>query len=567
MKLGIVGLPNVGKSTLFNSLTKAGALSANYPFATIDPNVGIVSVPDERIVKLGELYHTKKVTPATIEFVDIAGLVKGASKGEGLGNQFLANIREVDAIVHVVRCFEDTNIIHVDGSVDPARDIETINLELIFSDVEILDRRIAKIAKQARMDKTLAKELELVEAVKAHLEDGKMARTFEVPDDEDAQLWFKGYNLLTAKPTIYAANVSEDDLADDGASNPHVAKVREMAKEEGAEVFVICAQIEQELADLDEDEKKEYLEDLGVESSGLDKLVAASYSLLGLISFLTAGEDECRAWTIKKGTKAPQAAGKIHTDFERGFIKAEVVNYQDLLDNGSLAAAREKGVKLFLSSTFLYRDEAAYIKKACDAAKQGKLNYIYHIGQYLPNWHPWEDYRKVFYANPRTNGCREIMAIDMPWILDIFGPVKKFSAMKSKNTDLDIAFNDNVYIMMEHENGNKGVFVCDVVTPKTERDFEVYGENFFLSWDGSATGIREWHADPTAENPNKVELTSVDIYGNNAENRSEYASFVVENAYLNEIKAFFAYVKEGKEPVYTFEKDKILLDMISEVEK
>ena len=331
MKLGIVGLPNVGKSTLFNSLTKAGALSANYPFATIDPNVGIVSVPDERIVKLGELYHTKKVTPATIEFVDIAGLVKGASKGEGLGNQFLANIREVDAIVHVVRCFEDTNIIHVDGSIDPARDIETINLELIFSDIEILDRRIAKIAKQARMDKTLAKELELVEAVKKHLEDGKMARTFEVPDDDDAQIWFKGYNLLTAKPTIYAANVAEDDLADDGASNPHVAKVREMAKEEGAEVFVICAQIEQELAELDEDEKKEYLEDLGVESSGLDKLVAASYSLLGLISFLTAGEDECRAWTIKKGTKAPQAAGKIHTDFERGFIKAEVVNYQDLL--------------------------------------------------------------------------------------------------------------------------------------------------------------------------------------------------------------------------------------------
>ena len=266
MKLGIVGLPNVGKSTLFNSLTKAGALSANYPFATIDPNIGIVSVPDERIVKLGELYHTKKVTPATIEFVDIAGLVKGASKGEGLGNQFLANIREVDAIVHVVRCFEDTNIIHVDGSIDPARDIETINLELIFSDIEILDRRIAKIAKQARMDKTLAKELELVETVKAHLEDGKMARSFEVPDDEDAQIWFKGYNLLTAKPTIYAANVAEDDLADDGASNPHVAKVREMAAEEGAKVFVICAQIEQELAELSEEEKKEYLDDLGVES-------------------------------------------------------------------------------------------------------------------------------------------------------------------------------------------------------------------------------------------------------------------------------------------------------------
>ena len=356
MKLGIVGLPNVGKSTLFNSLTKAGALSANYPFATIDPNVGIVSVPDERIVKLGELYHTKKVTPATIEFVDIAGLVKGASKGEGLGNQFLANIREVDAIVHVVRCFEDTNIIHVDGSIDPARDIETINLELIFSDIEILDRRIAKIAKQARMDKTLAKELELVEAVKAHLEDGKMARTFEVPDDDDAQIWFKGYNLLTAKPTIYAANVAEDDLADDGASNPHVAKVRELAKEEGAEVFVICAQIEQELSELSDEEKKEYLDDLGVSSSGLDKLVAASYSLLGLISFLTAGEDECRAWTIKKGTKAPQAAGKIHTDFERGFIKAEVVNYQDLLDNGSLAAAREKGIVGMEGKDYVVKD-------------------------------------------------------------------------------------------------------------------------------------------------------------------------------------------------------------------
>ena len=339
MKLGIVGLPNVGKSTLFNSLTKAGALSANYPFATIDPNVGIVSVPDERIVKLGELYHTKKVTPATIEFVDIAGLVKGASKGEGLGNQFLANIREVDAIVHVVRCFEDTN-----------------NLELIFSDIEILDRRIAKISKQARMDKTLAKELELVEAIKAHLEAGKMARSFEVPDDEDAEIWFRGYNLLTAKPTIYAANVAEDDLADDGASNPHVAKVREMAKEEGAEVFVICAQIEQELAELDEDEKKEYLDDLGVTSSGLDKLVAASYSLLGLISFLTAGEDECRAWTIRKGTKAPQAAGKIHTDFERGFIKAEVVNYQDLLDNGSLAAAREKGIVGMEGKEYVVKD-------------------------------------------------------------------------------------------------------------------------------------------------------------------------------------------------------------------
>ncbi len=356
MKLGIVGLPNVGKSTLFNSLTKAGALSANYPFATIDPNVGIVSVLDQRIEKLGELYKTKKVTPAVIEFVDIAGLVKGASKGEGLGNQFLANIREVDAIVHVVRCFEDTNIIHVDGNIDPARDIETINLELIFSDLEILERRYAKVAKQARMDKKLAREVELIEAIKAHLENNQMARTFEVPEDEDSQAWFSSYNLLTAKPTIFAANVAEDELADDAANNPHVAKVRAMAAEEGAEVFVICAQIEQELSELTEEEKKEYLDDLGVTSSGLDKLVAASYKLLGLISFLTAGEDECRAWTIKAGTKAPQAAGKIHTDFERGFIKAEVVNYQDLLDLGSLAAAREKGLVGMEGKEYVVKD-------------------------------------------------------------------------------------------------------------------------------------------------------------------------------------------------------------------
>ena len=356
MKLGIVGLPNVGKSTLFNSLTKAGALSANYPFATIDPNVGIVAVPDERIVKLGELYHTKKVTPATIEFVDIAGLVKGASKGEGLGNQFLANIREVDAIVHVVRCFEDDNIIHVDGSVDPVRDIETINLELIFSDIEILERRIAKIAKQAKMDKAYAKELELAQAVKAHLEDGKMARTFEVSDDEDEQIWFKNYNLLTAKPTIYAANVAEDDLADDGASNPHVAKVREMAKEEGAEVFVICAQIEQEIAELEDDEKKMFLEDLGLTESGLEKLIKASYKLLGLISYLTAGEPEVRAWTIKNGTKAPQAAGKIHSDFERGFIRAEVVSYDDLIACGSHNAAKEKGLIRLEGKDYVVKD-------------------------------------------------------------------------------------------------------------------------------------------------------------------------------------------------------------------
>ena len=356
MKLGIVGLPNVGKSTLFNSLTKAGAESANYPFCTIDPNIGIVPVPDERIEKLGELYNTKKVTHATIEFVDIAGLVKGASKGEGLGNQFLANIREVDAVVHVVRCFEDSNIVHVDGSIDPARDIETINLELIFSDLEILERRISKISKQAKMDKTLAKELEMAESLKAHLEEGKMARNFEVPDDEDLAAWFKGYNLLTAKPTIYAANVAEGDMADDGASNPHVAKVKEMAAAEGSGVFVISAQIEQELSELDDAEKAEYLADLGVESSGLDKLVKASYSLLGLISFLTAGEDECRAWTIKAGTKAPQAAGKIHTDFERGFIKAEVVNYKDLLDNGSLAAAREKGIVGMEGKDYVVKD-------------------------------------------------------------------------------------------------------------------------------------------------------------------------------------------------------------------
>ncbi|MBR3637857.1 MAG: redox-regulated ATPase YchF [Lachnospiraceae bacterium] len=356
MKLGIVGLPNVGKSTLFNSLTKAGAESANYPFCTIDPNVGIVAVPDERIEKLGELYSTKKVTPAVIEFVDIAGLVKGASKGEGLGNQFLANIREVDAIVHVVRCFEDENIIHVEGNVDPARDIETINLELIFSDLEILERRNAKVAKAARMDKAAAKEEEMLKAIKEHLEEGKMARSFEVPEDEDLAAAFKGYNLLTAKPTIYAANVAEDDLADDGASNPYVQKVREIAKEEGSGALVICAQIEQDLADLSEEEKKEYLEELGVKSSGLDKLVTESYDLLGLISFLTAGEDECRAWTIKKGTKAPQAAGKIHTDFERGFIKAEVVPYEVLITEGSLAAAKEKGLVGLEGKEYVVKD-------------------------------------------------------------------------------------------------------------------------------------------------------------------------------------------------------------------
>ena len=355
MKLGIVGLPNVGKSTLFNSLTKAGAESANYPFCTIDPNVGIVTVPDERLKKLGDLYHSKKVTPAVIEFVDIAGLVKGASKGEGLGNQFLSNIREVDAIVHVVRCFEDTNVVHVDGNVNPIRDIETINLELIFSDIEILERRIAKASKGARNDKTLAKEVDLLNRIKAHLEDGKLAKTFETEDDEEIE-WLNSYNLLTAKPVIYAANVSEDDLADDGASNEYVSKVRTHAKSEECEAFVICAQIEQEIAELDDEEKAMFLEDLGLKESGLEKLVKASYSLLGLISYLTSGEDETRAWTIKKGTKAPQAAGKIHTDFERGFIRAEVVNYQDLLDCGSIAAAKEKGLVGLEGKEYVVKD-------------------------------------------------------------------------------------------------------------------------------------------------------------------------------------------------------------------
>ena len=355
MKLGIVGLPNVGKSTLFNSLTKAGAQAANFPFCTIDPNVGVVAVPDERLKKLGDLYNSKKVTPAVIEFVDIAGLVKGASKGEGLGNQFLANIRETDAIVHVVRCFEDTNVIHVDGSVDPIRDIETINLELIFSDLEILERRIAKVAKTARMDKNAAKELALLERIKAHLEDDQMAITMELLNDDEEAL-FPTLNLLTAKPVIYAANVSEDELADDGANNDMVQKVREYAKAQGSQVFVICAQIEEEISELDDDEKQEFLEDLGIEKSGLDKLVAASYDLLGLMSFLTSGEDETRAWTIKQGTKAPQAAGKIHTDFERGFIKAEVINYQDLLDNGSLSAAREKGLVRMEGKEYVVQD-------------------------------------------------------------------------------------------------------------------------------------------------------------------------------------------------------------------
>ena len=343
MKLGIVGLPNVGKSTLFNSITKAGAESANYPFCTIDPNVGVVAVPDERLDKLAALYNSEKITPAVIEFVDIAGLVKGASKGEGLGNQFLANIRECDAIVHVVRCFEDPNVIHVEGSVDPVRDIETIDLELIFADMDTLDKRINRTAKLANNSKDAKKELEILKKLKAVLEEGKMASAYE-PEDEDEAKFIESLYLLTEKPVIFAANVAEDDLADDGASNKYVQEVREHAESTHNGVFVISARIEEEIADLDDDEKAEYLETLGLKESGLDKLIKASYDLLGLMSFLTAGEKETRAWTIKKGTKAPQAAGKIHSDFERGFIRAEVINYQNLLDCGSLSAAREKGL-------------------------------------------------------------------------------------------------------------------------------------------------------------------------------------------------------------------------------
>ena len=355
MKLGIVGLPNVGKSTLFNSLTNAGALAANYPFATIDPNVGIVTVPDERVKHLGEMYHSKKVTPAVIEFVDIAGLVKGASKGEGLGNQFLANIRECDAIVHVVRCFEDSNVIHVDGNINPLRDIETINLELIFADLEVVDRRIAKVGKAVRMDKTYTKEAELLQKIKKLLEDGKMAKSYETEDEDEIAL-LKGYSLLTSKPTIYAANVAEDDLADDGVNNEGVKAVREFAKGEKSEVFAICAEIEAEISELEDDDKKAFLDDLGLAESGLDKLIKASYSLLGLISYLTCGEDESRAWTITRGMKAPQAAGKIHTDFERGFIKAEIIGYDTLVECGSMAAAKEKGLVRMEGKDYVMQD-------------------------------------------------------------------------------------------------------------------------------------------------------------------------------------------------------------------
>lgn len=342
MKLGIVGLPNVGKSTLFNAITKAGAESANYPFCTIEPNVGVVAVPDERLNVLGKVYNTKKIVQTAIEFYDIAGLVKGASKGEGLGNKFLGHIREVEAIVHVVRCFEDSNIVHVDGKIDPLNDIETINLELIFSDLELLDRRIQKTQKNLKGDKSLQKELDILNKVHAFLETGKSARAMELDDDE--REFVKNLDLLSFKPVIYAANVSEDEAA--GAEdNDMVKQVREFAATEGSDVIVICARLEEEISQLDDEEKAMFLEELGIKESGLDKLVKASYRLLNLISFLTAGEQECRAWTIINGTKAPQAAGKIHSDFEKGFIRAETIAYDKLMEcDGSLATAREKGL-------------------------------------------------------------------------------------------------------------------------------------------------------------------------------------------------------------------------------
>lgn len=355
MKLGIVGLPNVGKSTLFNSMTLGKAEAANYPFCTIDPNVGIVTVPDERLTKLTEMYNSAKTTPAVIEFVDIAGLVRGASKGEGLGNKFLSHIREVDAIVHVVRCFEDTNVVHVDGSIDPIRDIETINLELVFSDLEILERRIAKTGKMAKADKSLQKEVDVLQKLKDALEQGISARAVEF-DTPEEKAFVDSLTLLTAKPVLYAANVAEDDLADDGASNEFVQRVREYAAKEGSEVFVLCAKIEEEISDLDEADKKEFLADLGVDGSGLDRLIAASYKLLGLISYLTAGPQESRAWTITKGTKAPQTAGKIHSDFERGFIRAEVVAYDDLMRLGSYNAAKEQGLVRSEGKEYVVKD-------------------------------------------------------------------------------------------------------------------------------------------------------------------------------------------------------------------
>jgi len=354
MKLGIVGLPNVGKSTLFNAITNAGAQCANYPFCTIEPNVGMVTVPDSRLDKLEAMYDSDKKTYAVIEFVDIAGLVKGASKGEGLGNKFLANIREVDAIIHVVRCFEDANIVHVDGSVGPMRDIETINLELIFSDIEVLDRRIDRTKKALKGDKSLAAEIALLERLKEHLEQGISARSFERSEDEDKIL--STIALLSDKPVIYAANMKEDDFLGGIEDNPFYKEVSEIAASESSGVLPICAKIEEEISDMSDEDKLMFLQDIGLSESGLDRLIKESYSLLGLISFLTAGKQEVRAWTIKNGTKAPQAAGKIHTDFERGFIRAEIISYDELMAHGSIAAAKEKGLVRLEGKEYVMKD-------------------------------------------------------------------------------------------------------------------------------------------------------------------------------------------------------------------